>query len=132
MTMVRKRPDQGWRAAAFAVALFAITLNFLQPLAHAVLMRDGGPEAAARTWGVFCLPTVDEDGSQAPGQTAGKLHECCLGLAHAPVLGEPATTAFLLVEPAAEAIVFAANDEALAPVGIRDGPHRPRGPPFHV
>lgn len=130
--MVRKRPDQGWRAAAFAVALFAITLNFLQPLAHAVLMRDGGPEAAARTWGVFCLPTVDEDGSQSPGQQAGKVHECCLGLAHAPVLAPPSATAFLLVEPAAETIVFAARDEALAPVGIRDGPHRPRGPPALV
>ena len=130
--MVRKRPDQGWRAAAFAVALFAITLNFFQPLAHAVLMRDGGPEAAARTWGVFCLPTTDEDGSQGPGQQAGKIHECCLGLAHAPVLGEPSDIAFLLVEPVAEMIVFAANDEALAPVGIRDGPHRPRGPPSPV
>lgn len=130
--MVRKRPDQGWRAAAFAVALFAITLNFLQPLAHAVLMRDGGPEAAARTWGVFCLPAVDADGAEAPGQQAGKVHECCLGLAHAPVLAEPLATAFLLVETAAEAIVFPANDEALAPVGIRDGPHRPRGPPSPV
>ncbi len=87
--MVRKRPDQGWRAAAFAVALFAITLNFFQPLAHAVLMRDGGPEAAARTWGVFCLPTADEDGRRRPASRRGKIHECCLGLAHAPVLGEP-------------------------------------------
>ena len=130
--MVRKRPDQGWRAAAFAVALFAITLNFFQPLAHAVLMRDGGPEAAARTWGVFCLPTAGEDGSQAPGQQAGKIHECCLGLAHAPVLVEPSTAAFLLVEPVAGTVDFAANDDALAPVGIRDGPHRPRGPPSHV
>jgi hypothetical protein len=129
--MIRKRPDQGWRAAAFAVALFAITLNFLQPLAHASLMRDGGPEAAARTWGVYCLPSGDE-GSQEPGQQAGKIHECCLGLAQAPALGQPSTTAFLLVEPVVETIVFAANDEALAPVGIRDGPHRPRGPPFPV
>lgn len=130
--MIRKRPDRGWRAAAFAAALFAITLNFFQPLAHAVLMRDGGPEAAARTWGVFCLPGADEDGSQAPGQQAGKVHECCLGLAHAPVLAEPSATAFMLVEPIDATIVFAANDEALAPVGIRDGPHRPRGPPLPV
>ena len=130
--MIRKRPDRGWRASAFAAALFAITLNFFQPLAHAVLMRDGGPEAAARTWGVFCLPGADEDGSQSPGQQAGKVHECCLGLAQAPVLAEPSVTAFLLVEPVVETVVFAANDEALAPVGIRDGPHRPRGPPLHV
>ena len=130
--MIRKRPDQGWRAAAFAVALFAITLNFFQPLAHAVLMRDSGPEAAARTWSVFCLPNPSEDGSQAPGQQVGKVHECCLGLAHASVLSEASTTAFLLVEPVAGTIVFAANDDALAPVGIRDGPHRPRGPPSYV
>ena len=136
LAMVRRQPDRGWRAAAFAAALFAITLNFFQPLAHAVLMRDGGPEAAARTWGVFCLPGADDDGSQSPGQTtgktAGKIHECCLGLAQAPALAEPSATAFLLVEPVAETIVFAANEEALAPVGIRDGPHRPRGPPTHV
>jgi len=130
--MIRKRPDRGWRASAFAAALFAITLNFFQPLAHAVLMRDGGPEAAARTWGVFCLPTADEDGSQAPGQQAGKAHECCLGLAHAPVLAEPSATASMIVEPIGDTIVFAASDEALAPVGIRDGPHRPRGPPSPV
>ncbi|MGQ3299167.1 DUF2946 family protein [Reyranella sp.] len=130
--MIRKRPDRGWRAAAFAVALFAITLNFFQPLAHAVLMRDGGPEAAAQTWGVFCLPSVDQDGAQVPGQPAGKLHECCLGLAHAPALGEPSDTAFLLVEPVAETIVLAADDGALSPVGIRDGPNRPRGPPSPV
>lgn len=130
--MIRERPDRGWRAAAFAVALFAITLNFLQPLSHAVLMRDGGPEAAARTWGVFCLAGIDEDGSQAPGQQADKVHECCLGLAHAPVLAAPLDIGFLLVTPADATIVFAANDEALAPVGIRDGPYRPRGPPSHV
>ena len=44
--MDRKRPDQGWRAAAFAAALFAITLNFLQPLAHAAMLRGGGTQAA--------------------------------------------------------------------------------------
>jgi len=130
--MICKRPDRGWRAAAFAAALFAITLNFFQPLAHAVLMRDGGPEAAARTWGVFCLPSVDEDGAQAPGQPSGEIHECCIGLAHAPALGEPIGSAFLLVEAVAQPIIFAVSDEALAPVGIRDGPHRPRGPPSHV
>ena len=43
MDMSRRRSDQGWRAAALAAALFAITLNFLQPLAHAALMRSGAP-----------------------------------------------------------------------------------------
>lgn len=127
--MDRKKPEQGWRAAAFAAALFAITLNFLQPLPHAALMRDGGPQAAARTWGAFCLPTAQDDGTGAP--QAGKLPECCLGLAHAPVLAEP-SPAFLLVEPVAAAIVFAGDIDVLTPVGIRDGPHRPRGPPSHA
>jgi len=126
--MIRNRPDKGWRAAAFAVALFAITLNFFQPLAHAVVMRDGGPEAAARTWGAFCLPSVDQDDGQAPGQSAGKLHECCLGLANVQVLVGPTGSAFLLVETS-RPIVFAASDDIRTPVGIRDGPHRPRGPP---
>ena len=43
--MIAKRSDQGWRAMALAIALFAITLNFLQPLAHAAMMRDGAPSA---------------------------------------------------------------------------------------
>lgn len=127
--MDRRQPERGWRAAAFAAALFAITLNFLQPLAHAALMRDGGPEAAARTWGTFCLPTTPDDGTGAP--LAGKLHECCLGLAHAPALTGP-SPAFLLVEPVVTPIVFAGDIDVAAPVGIRDGPHRPRGPPSHA
>src|SRR5262249_39305786 len=53
--MDRGRPVTGWRAATFAAALFAITLNFLQPLAHAALLRDGGPVAAASLWGAFCI-----------------------------------------------------------------------------
>ncbi len=72
---------------------------------------------------------TDEDGSQAQGNRRTRFHECCLGLAHAPILAEPSDAAFLFVEPVDETIVFAANDEALAPVGIRDGPHRTRGPP---
>ncbi len=43
-----------------AVALFAITLNFLQPVVHAALMRDGAPSAL---WTVFCNATAaDPDG----------------------------------------------------------------------
>lgn len=43
--MIRRAPDSGWRGMALAAALFAITLNVLQPVAHAALMRDGGPIA---------------------------------------------------------------------------------------
>ena len=131
--MLRKRPDSGWRASAFAVALFAITLNFLQPLAHADMLRDAGPLAAAKMWGAFCLPsagqTGEEDGSSAPAPTTTQNHECCLGLAHAPVLGEP-STAFVRVDPVVTTIRFVAAVEAQSPVGIRDGPSQPRAPPF--
>lgn len=129
--MDRRRPERGWRAAAFAAALFAITLNFLQPLAHAAMMRDGGPQAAAALWGVFCLPTMQEDGTPAPVPASNKVHECCLGLAHAPLLAEP-SAGFVAVEVVAADLVLAADLDVLTPVGIRDGPHCPRGPPTHV
>ena len=48
------------RAVGLAVALFAITLNFLQPLAHAAMMRGGSPETL---WTAFCNSTAaDPDG----------------------------------------------------------------------
>ena len=135
--MNRNRSESGWRTASLAAALFAITLNFLQPLAHAALMRYGGPmsgsQAAAKMWGVFCLPASGQNGGQDLGQTpsAGKSHECCLGLAHAPVLAE-LSTAFVLVEHIATGVRFAAATDALSPVGIRDGPSQARAPPFFV
>ena len=129
--MIRKRSESGWRTASLAAALFAITLNFLQPLAHAALMRDGGPQAAAKMWGVFCLPNAGQDDAQGQTPAAGKAHECCLGLAHAPALAE-LSTAFSLVEHVAAAVRFVAATDALAPVGIRDGPSQPRAPPSFV
>ncbi|MCA0302789.1 MAG: hypothetical protein LCH95_10310 [Proteobacteria bacterium] len=122
--MTRNRSDQGWRAAAFAAALFAITLNFLQPLAHAAMMRDGSPA----TWAAFCLPAATQDDDHAT-PTATQLHECCLGLAHAPMLGEP-STAFVAIEPPSCPVRPLAAAESLTPVGIRDGPAQPRAPPF--
>jgi len=125
--MDRRHPEQGWRAAAFAVALFAITLNFLQPLAHAALMRDGGPAG----WATICLPGGAQDDQGSP-PAAGTPHECCLGLAHAPSLTEP-SAAFVALE-----LAFSIVDrplqaaDSLAPVGIRDGPSQPRAPPFLV
>lgn len=129
--MIRKRSESGWRAAVFAAALFAITLNFLQPLAHAALMRDGRPEAAAKMWGVFCLPSAGQDDAQGQMPATGKSHECCLGLAHAPVLAG-LFVAFVLVEHIATGGRFVAATDALSPVGIRDGPSQPRAPPSFV
>ena len=86
--MDRRRPISGWRAATFAAALFAITLNFLQPLAHAALMRDGGPMAVSLLTSI-CTPSTGQDDAQESMPAAGKMHECCLGLAHAPTLAMP-------------------------------------------
>lgn len=113
-----RRPDQGWLAAASATALFAITLNILQPLARAALMRDGGPQGGAALWGVFCLPSTQEDGTTAPVPGSNRVHECCLGLAHAAVLAAP-STAFAWVELVAVDLVFVAYLDFLTLVGIR-------------
>ena len=129
--MNRRRSDQGWRAAALAAALFAITLNFLQPLAHAALMRSGAPV----TWAAMCLPSVQERGAQQGDDQhpakAGAPHECCLGLAHASTIAEP-STAFVAVDRLPENVQPLETAEALAPVGIRDGPSQPRAPPLTI
>jgi hypothetical protein len=129
--MNRRRSDQGWRAAALAAALFAITLNFLQPLAHAALMRDGAPA----NWAAMCLPGVPQEGAQQGDEQgsapAGKLHECCLGLAHATTLAEP-STAFVAIDRPATTVRPLETAEVRTSVGIRDGPSQPRAPPLPV
>ena len=114
---------------AMAVALFAITFNFLQPLAHAALMRDGAPSSL---WTAFCNSTAaDPAGKSGSLPAATQEHECCLGLAHAPVLAAP-PTAFVLVAPVAAVTAPLLAAEQATPVGIRDGPSQPRGPPLLV
>jgi hypothetical protein len=125
--MNRGRPVAGWRAATLAAALFAITLNFLQPLAHAALLREGGPVAAASLWGAFCINMGGENDAEGSPAVA-KIHECCLGLAHANAVAEP-PTAFVVIEPRVEVARLTTQVDALAAVGIRDGPSQPRGPP---
>ena len=125
--MDRRRPATGWRAASFAAALFAITLNFLQPLAHAALMRDGGPMAMS-LWTSMCTPSAGQDDARDSMPAAGKMHECCLGLAHAHSLAVPSSFVTVrlfavFVDRLPQAV------DALAPVGIRDGPNQPRAPP---
>jgi hypothetical protein len=129
--MDRKHPVAGWRAAPLAAALFAITLNFLQPLAHAALMRDGGPLAAASLWGAFCMPTTGDEDGQSSAPAGSIVHDCCLGLAHAPALAAP-PVAFTVIEPPVATARLAAEVDALVAVGIRDGPSQPRGPPRPV
>lgn len=120
------RVDTPLRAMGLAVALFAITLNFLQPLAHAVLMRDGGPSTL---WSVFCKSVPeDRDGATGSAPAATVDHDCCLGLAHAPALMAP-SSAFTLLAPSTPALARSLPVEQTGSAGIRDGPHRPRGPP---
>ena len=89
--MIARRPEAGWRASALAVALFAITLNFLQPLAHAAMMRDGMPSTL---WTVFCNSSAAD-----PERRAKTLKGVPLGRA-----GE--------VDEVAYAILFLASDES--------------------
>jgi hypothetical protein len=117
------------RALALATALLAITLNFLQPLVHAALMRDGAP---ATLWSVFCNAASDtrsDPGGNVP--VALDKHQCCLGLAHAVAFTAP-TASFMPVERVAATARPLASFDQLTPVGIRDGPYRPRGPPSFV
>jgi hypothetical protein len=117
------------RAFGLAVALFAITLNFLQPLAHAASMRDGAPGAL---WTAFCnSAAADPDGKSGQLPAKADAHECCLGLAHAPALAAPPIL-FVALAPVATFIAPLATVERPTPAGIRDGPTRPRGPPLPV
>jgi hypothetical protein len=125
--MIRKAPDSGWRATALAAALFAITLNFLQPIAHAALLRDGAPIAL---WMTFChaaAASPDSKHGSSPAQ-AVQDHECCLGLAHAQALIDRSPNLLPVVFADVVTLPLPAAEQPTA-VGIRDGPHKPRGPP---
>src|SRR5690348_6268002 len=126
--MTCKGPDSGWRATFLATALFAITLNMLQPLAHAVLLRGGAPAAL---WTTFCRTAAAEPGHAAgSGDTHGALpHECCLGLPHAQALIDPSRSFLPAALPDPVTLTLTATKH-ITPVGIRDGPHRTRAPPF--
>jgi hypothetical protein len=129
--MDRKHSVSGMRAATLAAALFAITLNFLQPLAHAAMLRDGAPLAL---WTALCnSQTAEPDGKSSSGglPAATNKHECCLGLAHATALAEPSAV-FIALEPVATRLAPLSSIALFTPVGIRDGPTRPRGPPSLV
>lgn len=123
-----RRPPAG---ALFA-ALLAVTLNLLQPLAHAVLMRDGGPGAL---WSAWCKAaaadpqgaTAADRGAPTPSAASGQ-HDCCLGLAHAPSLVAP-SDAFVLLPPTDGAALVLLPAAQRPSIAIRDGPPRPRGPP---
>jgi hypothetical protein len=124
--MDREKSCSDRRTLALATALLAITLNFLQPLVHAALMRDGAP---ATLWSMFCKSAPDEHGSTSDSGPASTVdHDCCLGLAHTPALIEP-SPAFVLLLPSTTTLAPSLPVEQSGSAGIRDGPHRLRGPP---
>lgn len=119
-------------SSALFLALLAITLNFLQPLAHAALMRDG---VLGGSWSAWCKsaaaepdkPTESQRGAPPP-TTAGGMHDCCLGLAHAPSFVAPSAT-FVVLPPTVAAAPVPLPAAQRPSIAIRDGPPRPRGPP---
>jgi hypothetical protein len=121
-----KRVRPAFSATALVVALFAITLNFLQPLAHAAALRDGDPQ---KLWAAFCKPSMQQEDGKA--SHVASQSECCLGLAHAASLIAPSSS-FLLVESVAVALPVSSPADDRPAAAIRDGPTRPRGPPISV
>jgi hypothetical protein len=116
------------RAVAFALALLAITLNFLQPLVHAAAMRNGGPPSLWSAWCNASAADPDQSGKNGGKSARTVDHECCLGLAHAQIA--PATSqAVVVLPPVATPVVRLRTLDHSANLGIRDGPHQPRGPP---
>lgn len=116
---------------ALALALLAVTFNFLQPLAHAAAMRGDLPGAL---WSVICQAAAadpeQEPGKHtgAPGSTAAA-HDCCLGLAHAPLAPLPSLVVVAAPPLSTEAPPLQRID-LRAGHGIRDGPQQPRAPPL--
>jgi hypothetical protein len=129
--MIGKRSQPSVRAFGLAAALFAITLNFLQPVVHAALLRDGSPSAL---WTMFCNAVAADPDPAGRPQPTGKAvaHDCCLGLAHAQALIEPSADSLPLSFAEWCASPPPAAAEGLPAASIRDGPHRPRGPPILI
>ena len=126
--MIARRTESVWKAISLSIALFAITLNFLQPLALAASMRDGAPRSL---WTAFCNPSAAEDDERTPASDKSRSHECCLGLSHSAPLAAPPSV-FVVVEPVAGRTAPSLPVEPSASAALRDGPTRTRGPPSFV
>ena len=126
--MSAQQPSSQLRALALMAALFALTSAMLQPLAHSVMLRAGGPEAAAGLWGAICQPNAD-DGSNSSIPSAAKVHDCCFGLAHSPVLLGP-SVASIFVDPVPASDAVPDHHHHPTTGAIRDGPQQPRAPPL--
>lgn len=120
--MIRKSSLSGLHSTALMAALFAITLNFLQPLALAAAVRDG-----AGSWTVFCKPNAEQPGDHS--SPVAQNHECCLGLAQAPALVAPPALVAAVRRVATTLPSILVNDTPVS-AAIRDGPRQPRAPPI--
>jgi len=126
--MSAKQPLSQTHTLVLVAALFAVTLAILQPLAHAVVLRTGGPEAAATLWGAICQTKADGE-AEGSGSSTAKVHDCCFGLAHSPTLLGPAVAAVLVGQvPASDRAPTRHHHPTTG--AIRDGPHQPRAPPL--
>ena len=128
--MDRTPPLTGPRLSALAAALFAITLNFLQPLVHAAMMRDGAPREI-----VECLLQRDgrRSGRQASARSGSRAGPRMLPRAGPCRCADGAVAGLRRSSaPRRGARAVPAGRALTSPVGIRDGPRRPRGPPSIV
>jgi hypothetical protein len=120
--------DSVSRALALALALFAITFDFLQPLVHAAALRDGTADSRRS---MLCSASAAGP-AQADGRDRKSAdsvdHQCCLGLAHAQI-GVAAPQAFVLLSSLAAEIDRPQRGDRSVSRGIRDGPNQPRAPP---
>ena len=127
--MIATKPISRLRSMALTAALFAITLAILQPLSHAVMLRMGGPEAAATLWGALCQPSGEKGEGESQGPANAKVHDCCFGLAHAQAQALPSGTS-IEVEATETAHQVPAAHHHPSTGAIRDGPNQPRAPPL--
>ena len=127
--MIAKQPVSRLRSLALTVALFAVTLAVFQPLAHAVMLRMGGLEAATALWGSLCQPRADKDEGGSQGPANAKVHDCCFGLAHVPALALPSGASIAVESVEAPQRVQTAHHHP-STGAIRDGPNQPRAPPL--
>lgn len=115
------------RAIAFSAALFALTLSVLQPIVHAVAMRDGAPRSL---WSVICTAaSVESETGERRGTSDIAVDpDCCLGLAHSQIVAAPPAT-FTLLAPVTTPVQRPRRLDHADNLGIRDGPNQPRAPP---
>jgi hypothetical protein len=124
-----KQPISRLRSMALTMALFAVTLAIFQPLAHALMLRMGGLEAATAMWGSLCQPTAGKGEADSKAPATASIHDCCFGLAHAQAQVLPSGVS-IEVE-AAEGVVGVRPAHHQPSTGaIRDGPNQPRAPPL--